>query len=312
VRYRRTEVEPRKIFSSSWSYITLRGLFYFSGFKVMQFTGHIKLNLKAITQTKGDLIMKKLTALLLAVIMMFACAACSAQPAQNDDDKTVVIGVDDTFAPMGFRDETGELVGFDIDLANELLTRLGYTPEFQVIDWSMKETELSNGNIDLIWNGYTITDSRKEKVNFTQSYLDNKQIIVTMANSDIQSKADLSGKTVAVQKESSAYEAVMADSATAATLKSGEPVQFDTNNDAFMDVEAGRSDAIVVDEVLARYYIKMRGAEKYKILSEDFGSEEYGIGVRKSDTEFLAEIDSELTEMIDDGTFDEIKSRWFS
>ncbi|MBE6887919.1 MAG: amino acid ABC transporter substrate-binding protein [Ruminococcaceae bacterium] len=256
--------------------------------------------------------MKKLTALLLAVIMMFACAACSAQPAQNDDDKTVVIGVDDTFAPMGFRDETGELVGFDIDLANELLTRLGYTPEFQVIDWSMKETELSNGNIDLIWNGYTITDSRKEKVNFTQSYLDNKQIIVTMANSDIQSKADLSGKTVAVQKESSAYEAVMADSATAATLKSGEPVQFDTNNDAFMDVEAGRSDAIVVDEVLARYYIKMRGAEKYKILSEDFGSEEYGIGVRKSDTEFLAEIDSELTEMIDDGTFDEIKSRWFS
>ena len=313
MRYQRTEVEPRKIFSSSWSYVTLRGLFIFSGFKVMQFTGHIKLNLKAIRQTKGDLIMKKLTALFLSAIMMFTFAACSAQPAQNDaDDKTVIIGVDDTFAPMGFRDETGELVGFDIDLANELLGRLGYTPKFQVIDWSMKETELENGNIDLIWNGYTITDTRKEKVNFTQSYLDNKQIIVTMADSDIQSKADLSGKTVAVQKESSAYEAVMADSATAASLAGGEPVQFDTNNDAFMDVEAGRSDAIVVDEVLARYYIKMRGAEKYKILSEDFGSEEYGIGVRKADTEFLAEIDAELTGMINDGTFDEIKGRWFS
>lgn len=256
--------------------------------------------------------MKKLTALFMAAIMMFAFSACSDQTVQNStDDKTVVIGVDDTFAPMGFRDETGELVGFDIDLANELLIRLGYTPKFQVIDWSMKETELKNGNIDLIWNGYTITDSRKEQVSFTQSYLDNKQIIVTMSDSNIQTKADLADKTVAVQKESSAYDAVMADTSTAASLNGGEPVQFDTNNDAFMDMEAGRSDAVVVDEVLARYYIKLRGAEKYKILNEDFGSEEYGIGVRKSDTEFLAEIDAELTEMMNDGTFEEIKGRWF-
>lgn len=278
----------------------------------MHFTGHIKLNPSDIL--KGDLIMKKLTALFLSAIMMLSFTACGSEPAasNNEDDKTVVIGVDDTFAPMGFRDETGNLVGFDIDIATELLTRLGYQPEFQVIDWSMKETELENGNIDLIWNGYTITENRKEKVNFTQSYLDNKQIIVTMADSDINSKADLAGKTVAVQKESSAYEAVMADAKAASELNGGEPVQFDTNNDAFMDVEAGRSDAIVVDEVLARYYIKLRGAEQYKILSEDFGSEQYGIGVRKSDTEFLAEIDAELTEMKNDGTFDELKSKWFS
>ena len=90
----------------------------------------------------------------------------------------------------------------------------------------------------------------------------------------------------------------VAKTTTAATLAGGEPVQFDTNTDAFMDVEAGRSDAIVVDEVLARYYIKLRGAEQYKVLADDFGSEEYGIGVRKADTEFLAEIDAELTEMI--------------
>ena len=259
--------------------------------------------------------MKKLTALFLSAIMMLSLTACSSsEPAADDtaEDKTIVIGVDDTFAPMGFRDDAGNLVGFDIDLANELLGRLGYTPEFQVIDWSMKETELENGNIDLIWNGYTITESRKEKVNFTQSYLDNKQIIVTMADSDIETKADLAGKTVAVQKESSAYEAVMAEADTAASLAGGEPVQFDTNNDAFMDVEAGRSDAIVVDEVLARYYIKLRGAEQYKILAEDFGSEEYGIGVRKADTELLAEIDATLTEMRNDGSFDEIKGRWFS
>ena len=258
--------------------------------------------------------MKKLTALVLSAIMALSFTACgsTAKEITIGDRTEIVIGVDDTFAPMGFRDDAGELVGFDIDLATELLGRLGYEAKFQVIDWSMKETELNNGNIDLIWNGYTITDSRKEKVNFTQSYLDNKQIIVTMADSDIATKADLADKTVAVQKESSAYEAVMADSETAATLAGGEPVQFDTNTDAFMDLEAGRSDAVVVDEVLARYYIKLRGAEKYNILSEDFGSEEYGIGVRKADAEFLAELDSELTEMINDGTFDEIKGRWFS
>ena len=258
--------------------------------------------------------MKKLTALLLSAIMLFSLTACgsSAEEITIGDKTTIIIGVDDTFAPMGFRDEAGNLVGFDIDLATELLSRLDYEAQFQVIDWSMKETELNNGNIDLIWNGYTITESRKEKVNFTQPYLDNKQLIVTMADSDIETKADLSGKTIAVQKESSAYDAVMADTATVATIEGGEPVQFDTNTDAFMDVEAGRSDAIVVDEVLARYYIKLRGAEKYIILSEDFGSEEYGIGVRKADTEFLAEIDAELTEMINDGTFSEIKGRWFT
>ena len=244
--------------------------------------------------------MKKLTALFLSAILALSFTACgSSEPAASTTEpapetKTVVIGVDDTFAPMGFRDDAGNLVGFDIDLANELLGRLGYEAKFQVIDWSMKETELNNGNIDLIWNGYTITESRKEKVNFTQAYLDNRQIIVVMADSDIETKADLADKTVAVQKESSAYEAVMADAATAATLKGGEPVQFDTNTDAFMDLEAGRSDAVVVDEVLARYYIKLRGAEKYNILSEDFGSEEYGIGVRKADTEFLAKLDAEL------------------
>lgn len=257
--------------------------------------------------------MKKITALLLAVICIFAFAGCSAQndAAARLENKQVIIGVDDTFAPMGFRDQQGNLVGFDIDLANQLLGRMGYTAEFQVIDWSMKEAELENGNIDLIWNGYTITEKRKEKVNFTQSYLSNRQIIIVLADSDITSKADLNGKTVAVQKESSAYDAVMADAA-AATLAGGEPVQFDTNTDAFMDLEAGRSDAMVADEVFARYYIKIRGEEKYKILQDDFGNEEYGIGVRKSDTELLNQIDTTLTEMIKDGSFDRLKSEWFS
>ena len=129
--------------------------------------------------------MKKLTALFLSAILALSFTACSSSEptvaTTDETTKTVVIGVDDTFAPMGFRDDAGNLVGFDIDLANELLGRLGYEAKFQVIDWSMKETELNNGNIDLIWNGYTITESRKEQVNFTQPYLDNKQIILLIS-----------------------------------------------------------------------------------------------------------------------------------
>lgn len=253
--------------------------------------------------------MKKLTALLMAAILTIVFTACTGAP---KDDTKLIIGVDDTFAPMGFRDEKGNLVGFDIDLAQEVSKKAGFTVEFQVIDWSLKEAELTGGNIDLIWNGYTITDSRKEKVSFTQSYLANRQIVVTMADSTIATKKDLAGKVVTVQKESSALEAVMADKETASTIKGGEPIQLDTNNDAFMDLESGRTDAIVVDEVLARYYIKLRGEESYKILDEDFGNEEYGIGVRKTDTELLKKIDTALTEMKNDGSFDEIKARWFT
>lgn len=232
--------------------------------------------------------------------------------AKLEEKGSFTMGLDDTFAPMGFRDADGNLTGFDVDLATEVAQRIGLEVKMQPIDWSMKETELNAGNIDVIWNGYTITDARKEKVNFTTPYLNNKQIIVTLASSPINSKADLTDKAIAVQKESSAYDAVMAEPDFVATIKDSEPVQFDTNNEAFMDLEAGRTDAIVVDEVLARYYMKLRGAENYKVLEDNFGEEEYGIGVRKSDAILLEKINAALEEMKKDGTYDEISAKWFS
>ena len=135
---------------------------------------------------------------------------------------------------------------------------------------------------------------------------------MTLSDSPVNTKADLAGLSVAVQKESSAYDAVTADAEFTAALNGSEPVQFDTNNEAFMDLEAGRTDAIVVDEVLARYYMKLRGAENYKVLEDNFGEEEYGIGVRKSDAVLLEKINAALEEMKTDGTYDEIKDRWFS
>ena len=254
--------------------------------------------------------MKKICALfIILVLLLTGCNATKTEEVKQDKTKTLVVGLDDTFAPMGFRDDKGELVGFDIDLAKAVAEKIGYEVSFQPIDWAMKETELNSGNIDCIWNGYSITEERKTKVAFSTPYLDNAQLIITLSGSDIASKADLADKIVAVQKESSALDAVTADD-IAASLK--EIVEFDTNIDCFMDLEAGRCDAIVCDEVLARYIIKQRGEDKYNILSDDFGKEEYGIGFRLTDSELVASVDKALEDLKADGTYKEIYTKWFS
>lgn len=256
--------------------------------------------------------MRLLTLLLVVATLIAGCSNNDPAVSKAPENKktTYVMGLDDTFAPMGFRDEKGQLVGFDIDLANEVAKRLGITIEFQPIDWSMKETELNAGNIDFIWNGYSVTDERKEKVNFSKSYLKNSQIIVVLADSEVETKSDLKGKNVAVQAESSALDAIDAEPDFVKSLN--ELVEFSTNNEVFMDLEAGRSDALVVDEVLARYYMKQKGEKNYKVLNEDFGDEEYAVGLRKDDTELLNKLDAVLDEMKNDGTYEKIYSKWFS
>ena len=169
---------------------------------------------------------------------------------------------------------------------------------------------MSAGNIDFIWNGYSITDERKEKVAFSNAYLKNSQIIVVLANSDIKSKEELEGKNIAVQAESSALDAV--NSETELVDKVNELAEFSTNNEAFMDLEAGRSDALVVDEVLARYYMKQRGPENYRVLDDNFGDEEYAVGLRKSDTELSEKLNAAFDEMNNDGTYNRIYAKWFS
>jgi len=227
------------------------------------------------------------------------------------DKEELVVGFDDTFVPMGFKDESGKVVGFDIELAEAVTKKLNKKVKFQPINWSMKETELNNGNIDLIWNGYSISDERKQKVEFSKPYLNNKQVIVTLADSKINAKADLAGKKVGAQNESTAVDAVEADANLLKSLDSGKLVTFKDNNDALMDLEAKRLDAIVVDEILARYYMKARGQEKYKILSEDFGSEQYGVGIKKGDTKFVEAFNKAYDEVVADKTATEISKKWF-
>lgn len=260
--------------------------------------------------------LKKIILFIVLTLSLFLLIGCNNSESNLDswDDLTqrgyFIVGLDDTFAPMGFRDNNGELVGFDIELAKEVADRIGLQVKFQAIDWSLKETELNSKNIDLIWNGYTITENRKEKVNFSIPYLDNKQIIITLSDSNLSSKNDLFNKSIAVQKESSAYDSVIKNTNFVDNLE--EIIQLDTNNEAFMDLEAKRVDAIVVDEVLARYYMKLRGEEKYSVLQEDFGKEQYAIGMRKSDKILLEKINLALEEIKNDGTYEKIKNKWFS
>jgi len=257
--------------------------------------------------------MKKSLALL-PLAFAVALAACgkkeeapaNAAPAPAAVTK-IVVGLDDNFPPMGFRDEKGALVGFDIDLAREAAKRLGAEVEFKPIDWNAKEAELGGKRVDVLWNGLTITEPRKEKIAFTTPYLENRQIVIVTAASPVKTKADLAGKVIGVQEGSSAVEAIEKDPAgkSVKQLK-----KFGDNVTALMDLTAGRLDALVVDEVVGRYYTAKKPGE-YAILDENFGTEEYGIGVRKDDSVLLGKVQKAMDEMKKDGAAARISTQWF-
>ena len=249
---------------------------------------------------KKSILLLLLLSLIIGVLSGCTSKTSAETPVEepNAEKTTYIVGLDDTFAPMGFRDEKGNLVGFDVDLANEVAKRWGVTFEFQPIEF--------------IWNGYSITDERKEKVNFSSPYLEVSQLLVTLTDSPINLIADMKDKVVSTQGESSALEAAYSQPGLVESFKNGELIEFPTYNEVFNDLEAGRSDVVIADEVLARYYMKNKGAEKYKVLEEDLGSEEYGVGLRKDDTELCEKLNATFSEIKKDGTFDEIYSKWFS
>lgn len=219
-----------------------------------------------------------------------------------------VIGLDDSFPPVGFKDDKGELVGFDIDMAKEAAKRMGVKPVFKSVQWDGVLLSLNNKDIDVIWNGLTITDKRKQQIAFSKVYLQSKQITVVKNDSTIKSKKDLAGKVVGIQLGSSSETSVNSDTATSKSLK--ELKKYSNNTEALMDLSQGRVDAVVVDEAVGRYYISKKPGT-YKILDEDFGKEDWGVGIRKSDVSFKNELDKALDSMKADGTADKISEKWF-
>ncbi len=254
--------------------------------------------------------MKRLGKIIFFMLFVSLLAACSSDASSKNtskEDNQLVIGIDDAFAPMGFRDENNEIVGFDIDLAKAAGEKMGKDVVIQPIDWSAKESELNSGRIDLIWNGYTFTDERKEKVLFTKPYLANAQVIVTLKDSTIEKLDDLKGKNVGLQAQSSASDALKS-APIASDIK--QVTEYKDNVLALSDLKNGRVDAVVIDEVVIDYYMT-KEPDTYKILKESLAPEEYAVGVKKGNDALLKEVQKALDELIADGTAAKISEKWF-
>jgi len=260
--------------------------------------------------------------LTLVIAMGLSAAACGVNETEGSgngtedlslakiqEKGTLVLGCDDAFPPMGFRDQNGEIVGFDIDLAKAVAKKLDVELEVKAINWDTKEMELNNGNIDVIWNGFTITAERNKQVEYTKPYLNNAILLAVNADSDIQSKADLEGGIVGYQVQSSADDAIKADKDFYTSL--GEAREYDTYQDALLDLDVSdRLDAVAVDKILIGY-IMAQEPGKYRILEETLGDEYYGIGCPKGAVALREAVDNALDELMEDGTIDEISNQWF-
>lgn len=242
-----------------------------------------------------------------ASVLLTGCGN-SGEGAATAQKNKIVIGLDDNFPPFGFHDESGALVGFDIDLAKEAAKRLNMDVEFKPIDWDSKETELQSKNIDAIWSGLSITPEREQNILFSRPYQNGPQILLVRKDSPIQGKADLAGKIVGTQQSSTGLEAINAEPELKATFK--ELKEYPDNVTSFMDLEVGRIDAVVVAKTTAAYFMKKNKAD-FRIIDVGYPAVPIGVGLRKDDTALKEKLDKVLEEMHQDGTSTKISEKWF-
>ena len=258
--------------------------------------------------------MKKFFAMLLAAMLV----VMTAVPAMAQDDSlqkildkgTFILGLDDSFPPMGYPDESNEIVGFDIDLAKEVCARLGVELKLQPIDWAAKEMELSSGNIDCIWNGMSDTAERQASMALSMDYLNNQ--IVFLANDPaITGRDALVGKKVAVQSGSYAEEVLEQDETYLDYYKSlGEVLAYPDYLTAIMDLQNGNVEAVLIDLVVANYQINQLG-DKSLFTVDSLADDYYAIGFRKEDVALRDAVNEALKAMAKDGKVDEITAKWF-
>lgn len=257
--------------------------------------------------------MKKIFALcMMLVLAVTALAGCGSNSAQKEESKKIVVGLDDSFPPMGFKDEKNEIVGFDIDLAKEVAKRLGREVEFKAIDWNSKEAELKSGRVDILWNGLDITDKRKENMLFSEPYMDNRQIVFVAKNGKVSvaGEADLAGKTIGTQSGGTTEEYFENKPELKASMK--EVKYYPDYINAFMDLENGRLDAVVGDEIIGRYYISKHPDEIQAIDTVIGTVSQFGIAFRKDDQKLRNEVQKVFDEMKTDGTVAKISEKWFA
>ncbi|MBE8954725.1 MAG: amino acid ABC transporter substrate-binding protein [Quinella sp. 2Q5] len=248
--------------------------------------------------------MKKIFLLLMIALFVTGCVASGKTP-------KLVVGVDDEFAPMAFRDEQGKLVGFDIDLAKEVARRMGVDIEFKPILWDNKREEITSGNVDIIWNGLDITDESRDYMIFSKPYMDNRQILLVKHGNPlgIHSDSEIAGKVVGTQAGSNSAEYINATPSlkdSFAGFKTYRSVKT-----AFEDLSLGGVDVLIVDEIAARYEIAAHPG-KFEAVEATIGPvTKIGIGFRKDDTELRDRVQKVFDDMVEDGTAKKISEHWF-
>lgn len=227
--------------------------------------------------------------------------------AEKSEGDSFTVGFDASFPPYGYKDDDGEYVGFDLDLAQEVCDRNGWELKKQPIDWDAKDMELSSGTIDCIWNGFTM-NGREDDYTWSEPYVDNSQVVVVAEDSGIKSLEDLAGKIVEVQADSSALAALEGDQKELAGTFN-QLTQVPDYNTAFMDLEAGAAEAVAMDVGVAKYQIESRGGG-YITLDETISSEQYAVGFKKGNEKLRDQVQKTLNEMSEDGTFMTIAKKW--
>ena len=272
---------------------------------------------------------KKMLTVLLAAAMTVSLAGCGSKDADKKDNASVqntenaksdngsdrtqfVVGFDAEFPPYGYMDEDGDYTGFDLELAQEVCDRNGWELVKKPINWDSKDMELESGSIDCIWNGFTM-NGREDDYTFSDPYVDNSIVVVVAKDSDINKLSDLAGKVVDVQADSSGLSALQGDDATdenkELTASFAELQQVADYNTAFMNLESGAVDAVVLDIGVAKYQMSSRG-DAFRMLDEQVSSEQYAIGFKLGNTELRDQVQNTLNEMVEDGTFDKIVANY--
>ena len=254
----------------------------------------------------------------MAVMSLAGCTQLASNPTVDNWDKyqqqkSITVGFDNTFVPMGFEEKNGNYAGFDIELAKYVSKKLGITVHFQPIDWDMKETELQNGTIDAIWNGYSATDERRVKVAFTIPYMQNTQVLVVKKTSNIHSVEDMTGKVLGAQNGSSGMLDFEEHPEVLKNRVKGEDAdQYQSVNEAIIDLKNDRIDALLIDRVYADYYLTTEGiADEYDTIPSGFESESFAVGVRPADKKLLEALNKAFKELYQEGIFQQISQKWF-
>ena len=251
---------------------------------------------------------KRSLAVLMAGVMAASMMTGVVSVYADADSKTLTVGFDAQYPPFGYKDDNGEYVGFDLDLAQEVCDNLGWELVKKPINWDSKDMELNSGSIDCIWNGFTI-NGREDDYTWSDPYLNNEQVMVVAADSGIEKLDDLAGKNVVVQAASAALDALNSDDNKDLTASFASLTENPDYNTAFMNLDSGAADAIAVDIGVAQYQLTTK-ADKFRMLEEPLSTEQYAIGFKKGNEELRDQVQATLDEMAEDGTLAEIAAKY--